>query len=108
MTARFCVVVFVVCLFVVVVVFLGFFFSCFCIFVLFGFFVDENHDKLPTSSKLHTIPYKSNFIANSSLCTTTELSTLLTSCLAMIKNYVIKYGGKIYERILNIQVRFLI
>ena len=85
-----------------------FVFDFFVLFCLFVFFVDENHDKLPTSPKLHTIPYKSNFIANSSLCTTTELSTLLTSCLTMIKNYVIKYGGKIYERILSIQVRFLI
>ena len=31
------------------------------------------------------------FIANSSACTTTELSILLTSCLSAIKNHVIKY-----------------
>ena len=30
-------------------------------------------------------PYKARFIANSSSCTTTELSELLTSCLTAIK-----------------------
>ena len=43
-------------------------------------------------------PYKSRFIANSSSCTTTELSKLLTSCLTTIKNHVIKYCEKVYER----------
>ena len=38
------------------------------------------------------------FIANSSSCTTTELSKLLTSCLTTIKNHVIKYCEKVYER----------
>ena len=48
----------------------------------FGLFVDEDHSKLPTLywlPKLHKRPYKSRFIANSSACTTTELSSLLTS-----------------------------
>ena len=36
--------------------------------------------------KLHKRPYKSRFNANSSACTTTELSILLTSCLIAIKN----------------------
>ena len=36
--------------------------------------------------------------ANSSSCTTTELSKLLTSCLTTIKNHVIKYCEKVYER----------
>ena len=36
--------------------------------------------------KLHKIPYKARFIANSSSCTTTELSKLLTSCLTAVKN----------------------
>ena len=36
--------------------------------------------------KLHKKPYKARFIANSSSCTTTELSKLLTSCLTAIKN----------------------
>ena len=31
-------------------------------------------------------PYKARFIANSSLCMTTELSKLLTSCLKAVKN----------------------
>ena len=54
----------------------------------FGLFVDEDHNKLPTLywlPKLHTRPYKWRFIANSSACTTTELSILLTSCLSAIK-----------------------
>ena len=42
--------------------------------------------------------YKSRFIANSSACTTTELSILLTSCLAAIKIHVIKYCTTVYER----------
>ena len=37
-------------------------------------------------------------IANSSSCTTTELSKLLTSCLTTIKKHVIKYCEKVYER----------
>ena len=58
----------------------------------FGVFVDEDHGKLPTLyllPKLHRRPYKSRFIANSSSCTTTELSILLTSYLSAIKNHVI-------------------
>ena len=67
----------------------------------FGLFVDEDHRKLPTLywlPKLHKRPYKSRFIANSSACTTTELSILLTSCLTAIKNHVIKYCTTVYER----------
>ena len=37
-------------------------------------------------------------IVNSSVCTTTELSILLTSCLTAIKNHVIKYCTTVYER----------
>ena len=84
----------------------------------FGLFVDVDHSKLPTLywlPKLHKRPYKSRFIANSSACTTTELSILLTSCLTAIKNHVIKYcttvyerNGKIYSGLLKIQVKFLI
>ena len=36
--------------------------------------------------------------SNSSSCTTTELSKLLTSCLTAIKKHVIKYCEKVYER----------
>ena len=83
----------------------------------FGLFVDEDHSKPPTLywlPKLHKRPYKSRFIANSSACTTTELSILLTSCLNAIKNHVIKYCITVYERkgknyfgLLKTQVKFL-
>ena len=42
--------------------------------------------------------YKARFIANSSSCTTAELSKLLTSCLTTIKNHVIKHCERVYER----------
>ena len=48
--------------------------------------------------RLHKRPYKARFIANSSSCTTTELSKLLTSCLIAIKAKVIKYCETVYER----------
>ena len=48
--------------------------------------------------KLHKRPYKGRFIANSSICTTTELSKLLTSCLTAVKAKVIKYCETVYER----------
>ena len=48
--------------------------------------------------KLHKTPYKERFIANSSSCTTTELSKLLSSCLTAVKNHVIRYCEKVYER----------
>ena len=58
--------------------------------ILKKFAVDgkERQDRLPTMywlPKLHKRPYKARFIANSSSCTTTELSKLLTSCLTVIK-----------------------
>ena len=59
--------------------------------------VNEDQERLPTFywlPKLHKKPYKARFIANSSSCTTTELSKLLTSCLTTIKNHVIKYCEK--------------
>ena len=58
----------------------------------FGVSADEDQERLPTFywlPKLHKQPYKSRFVANSSSCTTTELSKLLTSCLTSIKNHVI-------------------
>ena len=64
-------------------------------------FVDAGQSKLPALywlPKFHKQPYKSRFIANSSSCTTTELSVLLTSCLTAIKNHVIKYCTTVYER----------
>ena len=42
--------------------------------------------------------YKARLIANSSSCTTTEISKLLTSCLKAVKKHVIKYCEKVYER----------
>ena len=42
--------------------------------------IKENQEKLPTLywlPKLHNRPYEARFIANSSPCTTTELSKLL-------------------------------
>ena len=63
--------------------------------------VKERQDRLPTMywlPKLHKRPYKARFIANSSSCTTTELSKLLTSCLTAIKAKVIKYCKTVYER----------
>ena len=67
----------------------------------FGVFVDEDHDKLLTLywlPKLNKRPYKLRVIANSSLCTTTELSRRLTSCLTAIKNHVVKYCETVYEK----------
>ena len=84
----------------------------------FGLFVDEDHSKLPTLywlHKLHKRSYKSRFIANSSACTTTELSILLTSCLTAIKTMSLdiaqlfmKEMVKINFGLLKIQVKFLI
>ena len=62
--------------------------------------LDNKQDKLPTMywiPKLHKTPYKARFIANSSSCTTTNLSKLLTSCLTAVKDHVIKYSNKVYE-----------
>ena len=56
--------------------------------------VKERQDKLPTMywlPKLHKKTYKARFIANSSFCTTTELSKLSTSCLFAVKSLVIRY-----------------
>ena len=50
-----------------------------CLFVHFGAKAKENQDKVPTLywlPKLHKKPYKARFNANSSSCTTTELSKL--------------------------------
>ena len=38
------------------------------------------------------------FIANSSSCTTTKLPKFLTLCLTAVKNNVIKYCERVYER----------
>ena len=82
----------------------------------FGVKARENQDKVPTLywlPKLHKKPYKARFIANSSSCTTTELSKLLTSCLTAVKNMlsniVKRYMRdlvKTYFGRLKIQVKF--
>ena len=82
----------------------------------FGVKAKENQDKVPTLywlPKRHKKPYKARFIANSSSCTTTELSELLTSCLTDVKNmlssFVKRYMRdpvKTYFGLLKIQAKF--
>ena len=53
----------------------------------FNVSITESQERLPTFywlPKLHKKPYKARFIANSSSCTTTSLSKVLTSCLTAI------------------------
>ena len=60
----------------------------------FAISVNKDQERLPTFNwlpELHNQPYKARFIANSSSCTTTDISTLLTSCPTTIKNHNIKY-----------------
>ena len=62
--------------------------------------VKEQQDKLRMMywlPKLHKRPYKGRHFANSSVCTTTKLSKLLTSCLTAITIHV-RYCEKLYER----------
>ena len=62
--------------------------------------INITQHKLPTMywlPKLHKTPYKARFIANSTSCTTTRVSTLLTSCLTKIKEHVKFYCDKVYE-----------
>ena len=77
----------------------------------FGVKAKENLDRVPTLywlPGLHKNPYKARFIANSSSCTTTELSKLLTSCLTAVKKHVrsginlfwsIKNSGEILDKL---------
>ena len=84
----------------------------------FSVCVKERQDRLPTMywlPKLHKTPYKAQFVANSSSCTTTELSKLLTSCLTAVINHVIRYCEKFMKGqvkicfgLLKIPVRYLI
>ena len=63
--------------------------------------IKEKQDRLPTLywlPKLHKRPYKARFIANSSSCTTTVLSKLLTSCLTAVNKHWIRYYDTVYER----------
>ena len=84
----------------------------------FRVFVDEDHSKLPTLNwlnKLRKWSYKSRFTADSSSCTTTELSILLPPCLTAIQTMSLDIAQKFmkgmvkkYFGLLNIQVKFLI
>ena len=81
----------------------------------FGVKAKETQDKVPTLDwlpKLHKNPYKARFIANSSSCTMTELSKLLTSCLTAVKNMLlstvkryIKDPVRTYFGLFKIQVK---
>ena len=67
----------------------------------FSVCVKERQGRLPTMywlPQLHNRPYKARFIANSNSCTTTEITNLSTSYLTAVKNHVIKYCEKVYER----------
>ena len=71
------------------------------ILLLFAVNIKEKQDRLPILywlPKLHKRPYKARFIANSSSCTTTNLSKLLTSCLTAVKKHWIRYYDTVYER----------
>ena len=82
----------------------------------FGVKAKENQDKVPTLywlPKLNKKNYKAGFIANSSSCTTTKLSKLLTSCLTAVKNMLsnivkryMRDPVKTYFGLLKIQVKF--
>ena len=82
----------------------------------FGVKAKENQDKVPTLywlPKLYKKPCKARFIANSSSCTKTELSKLLTSCLTAVKKHVINIVKrymrdlvKTYFGLLKNQVKF--
>ena len=62
--------------------------------------IKEKQHRLPTLywlTKLHIRPYTARFVTNSSSCTTTVLSKLLTSCLAAAKKHWIRYYDTVYE-----------
>ena len=74
---------------------------CCHIIAKFAVGIKENQEQLARLywlPKLHKRTYKARFIANSSSCTTTVLSKLLTSCLTAVKQHVIKYSDTIYAR----------
>ena len=48
--------------------------------------------------KLHKTPYKAQFIAGSSSCTTTKISKFITACLELIKGHCTSYGKTILQR----------
>ena len=65
--------------------------------IKFSVCVKECQDGLPTMYWLPTcVSFTKDRIKHH--CTTTELSKLLTSCLNTVKNHVIRYCEKVYER----------
>ena len=63
--------------------------------------IKEKRDGLPALCwlpRLRGRPCGARFIANSSSCTTTVLSKLLTSCLTAVKKHWIRYYDTVYER----------
>ena len=52
---------------------------------------DQNLPYLYWTPKLHKSPYKHQFIAGSSKCTTKDLSYLLTKALSTIKDGLVRY-----------------
>ena len=67
----------------------------------FSVCVKERQDRLPAMCwlpGLHGTPCGARFIANSSSCTATELSKLLTSCLAAVGGRVMGCCGRVCER----------
>ena len=73
---------------------------CYHITTKFAVDIKENPEQLST---LYWLPelhkrHQARFNANSSSCTTTVLSKLLTSGLTAVKNHFIKYCETIYER----------
>ena len=52
--------------------------------------------------KFHKRQYKARFIANSSACTTAELSKLLTSYPAAIKMHVVRYCKRSVRKVKKI------
>ena len=74
---------------------------CYHITTKFAVGIKENQEQLSTSywlPELHKRHYQARFNANSSSCTTTVPSKLLTACLTAFKNHFIKYCETIYER----------
>ena len=67
----------------------------------FGVRAGEDRGRVPALCwlpRLHGGPCEARFIANSGSCATTELSKLLTSCLAAVGKRVVKCCGEVYER----------
>ena len=67
----------------------------------FGLFVDEDHSKLPTLywlPKLHKQPNQSRFIANSSACTTTEMSIFCIHASLRLKTISLNIAQQVYKR----------